>query len=340
MKRALITGITGQDGSYLAEFLLERGYEVHGIIRRVAMEDPEHRLWRVAHLRDRLHLHAASLESLPSLYRVLQAVGPDECYHLGAQSFVAYSFEDEFSTLNANINGTHHMVAAVRDVVPRCRFYFAASSEMFGKVVEAPQSERTPFHPRSAYGISKVAGFDLTRNYREAYDLFACSGILYNHESPRRGYEFVTRKITSHAARIKLGLAKEVRLGNLDARRDWGHAREYVKAMWLMLQQDVPDDYVIATGEQHTVREFAETAFKRLGLDYRRYVRVDQQFLRPAEVETLLGDASKARKQLNWSYQVTFDELVHEMVDADLRWLESRRTPSSRYRRQDGRRAA
>ncbi|WHZ25189.1 MAG: GDP-mannose 4,6-dehydratase [Nitrospira sp.] len=340
MKRALITGITGQDGSYLAEFLLERGYEVHGIIRRVAMEDPEHRLWRVAHLRERLHLHAASLESLPSLYRVLQVVGPDECYHLGAQSFVAYSFEDEFSTLNANINGTHHMLAAVRDVVPRCRFYFAASSEMFGKVAEAPQSERTPFHPRSAYGISKVAGFDLTRNYREAYDLFACSGILYNHESPRRGYEFVTRKITSHAARIKLGLAKEVRLGNLDAKRDWGHAREYVKAMWSMLQQDVPDDYVIATGEQHTVREFAEAAFKRLGLDYRRYVKVDQQFLRPAEVETLLGDASKARTRLNWSYQVTFDDLVHEMVDADLRWLESRRTSSSRYRRADGKRAA
>lgn len=340
MKRALITGITGQDGSYLAEFLLERGYEVHGIIRRVAMEDPEHRLWRVAHLRDRLHLHAASLESLPSLYRVLQAVGPDECYHLGAQSFVAYSFEDEFSTLNANINGTHHMLAAVRDVAPQCRFYFAASSEMFGKVAEAPQTERTSFHPRSAYGISKVAGFDLTRNYREAYHLFACSGILYNHESPRRGYEFVTRKITSHAARIKLGLAKEVRLGNLDARRDWGHAREYVKAMWLMLQQDVPDDYVIATGEQHTVREFAEAAFSYLGLDYRRYVRVDQQFLRPAEVETLLGDASKARKQLNWSYGVAFDELVHEMVEADLRWLESRRTPPSRHHRTDRRRAA
>jgi len=340
MKRALITGITGQDGSYLAELLLERGYEVHGIIRRVAMEDPEHRLWRVAHLRDRLHLHAASLESLPSLYRVLQAVDPDECYHLGAQSFVAYSFEDEFSTLNANINGTHHMLAAVRDVVPRCRFYFAASSEMFGKVTEAPQTERTSFHPRSAYGISKVAGFDLTRNYREAYNLFACSGILYNHESPRRGYEFVTRKITSHAARIKLGLAKEVRLGNLDARRDWGHAREYVKAMWLMLQQDVPDDYVIATGEQHTVREFAEAAFSHLGLDYRRYVRVDQQFLRPAEVETLLGDASKARRQLNWSYAVPFDELVHEMVEADLRWLESRRAPASRHRRPAGRRAA
>jgi GDPmannose 4,6-dehydratase len=248
-------------------------------------------------------------------------VAPHECYHLGAQSFVAYSFEDEFSTLNANINGTHHMLAAVRDVVPHCRFYFAASSEMFGKVVEVPQTEHTPFHPRSAYGISKVAGFDLTRNYREAYGLFACSGILYNHESPRRGYEFVTRKITSHAARIKLGLTTEVRLGNLDAKRDWGHAREYVKAMWLMLQQDEPDDFVIATGEQHTVREFAEAAFRYLGLDYQEYVAVDPQFLRPADVETLLGDPAKAKRKLGWSYQLTFGQLVHEMVDADMRWL-------------------
>jgi GDPmannose 4,6-dehydratase len=329
MKRALITGITGQDGSYLAEFLLDEGYEVHGIIRRVALEDPEHRLWRILLIRDRVHLHAASLESLPSLYRVLQAVAPDECYHLGAQSFVAYSFEDEFSTLNANINGTHHMLAAVRDVVPHCRFYFAASSEMFGKVEEVPQTERTPFHPRSAYGISKVAGFDLTRNYREAYGLFACSGILYNHESPRRGYEFVTRKITSHAARIKLGLAKEVRLGNLDAKRDWGHAREYVKAMWLMLQQDKPDDFVIATGEQHTVREFAEAAFGYLGLDYQKYVAVDPQFLRPADVETLLGDPAKAKQKLGWFYQLTFGQLVHEMVNADMRWLSGQRDDAS-----------
>ncbi len=328
MKRALITGITGQDGSYLAEYLLEKGYEVHGIVRRVALEDPEHRLWRIAHVKDRVHLHAGSLESLPSLYRVLNTVRPDECYHLAAQSFVAYSFEDEFSTLNANINGTHHMLAAVRDVVPRCRFYFAASSEMFGKVEEVPQTERTPFHPRSAYGISKVAGFDLTRNYREAYGLFACSGILYNHESPRRGYEFVTRKITSHAARIKLGLAKELKLGNLDAKRDWGHAREYVKAMWLMLQQNEPDDYVIATGEQHTVRAFAEAAFRHLGLDYRDYVQIDPQFLRPADVETLLGDPAKAKKTLGWSYRLSFDDLVSEMVDADVRWLEGRGKPS------------
>ena len=321
MKRALITGITGQDGSYLAELLLEKGYEVHGLVRRVAIEDPEHRLWRILHLKDRLKLHAASLESLPSIYRVFQAVKPDECYHLAAQSFVAYSFEDEFSTLNANINGTHHVLAALRDCAPDCRFYFAASSEMFGKVAQMPQNELTPFHPRSAYGISKVAGFHLTRNYREAYGVKASSGILYNHESPRRGFEFVTRKITSHAARIKLGLAKELRLGNLESRRDWGHAREYVRAMWLMLQQDEPEDYVIATGEQHSVREFVETAFSRLGLNYHDYVIIDPQLLRPADVETLLGDAAKARRKLGWSCQVKFKELVHEMVEADLRLL-------------------
>lgn len=321
MKRALITGITGQDGSYLAELLLEKGYEVHGIVRRVAIEDPEHRLWRILHLKDRLRLHAASLESLPSIYRVFQTVRPDECYHLAAQSFVTYSFEDEFSTLNANINGTHYVLAALRDCAPACRFYFAASSEMFGKVAEVPQRETTPFHPRSAYGISKVAGFHLTRNYREAYGIKASSGILYNHESPRRGFEFVTRKITSHAARIKLGLAKEVRLGNLEARRDWGHARDYVQAMWLMLQQNEPEDYVIATGEQHTVREFAEAAFSYVGLDYRNYVTIDPQFFRPAEVETLLGDATKAKNKLGWNFKTTFTELVREMVDADLQML-------------------
>ncbi|WP_447973260.1 GDP-mannose 4,6-dehydratase [Nitrospira sp. Kam-Ns4a] len=318
MKRALITGITGQDGSYLAELLLEKGYEVHGIVRRVAIEDPEHRLWRILHLRDRLRLHAASMESLPSIYRVFQAVKPDECYHLAAQSFVTYSFEDEFSTLNANINGTHYVLAALRDCAPDCRFYFAASSEMFGKVAQVPQNEATPFHPRSAYGISKVAGFHLTRNYREAYGIKAACGILYNHESPRRGFEFVTRKITSHAARIKLGLAKELRLGNLNARRDWGHARDYVRAMWLMLQQDEPEDYVIATGEQHSVREFAEAAFACVGLDYRDYVVVDPQLIRPAEVETLLGDATKARQRLGWTCQVKFQTLVQEMVEADL----------------------
>ncbi len=322
MKKALITGITGQDGSYLAELLLEKGYEVHGIVRRVAIEDPVHRLWRIFDIKDRLKLHAASLESYPSIYKVFQKVQPDECYHLAAQSFVAYSFEDEFSTLNANINGTHFVLSALKEVAPGCRFYFAASSELFGKVAETPQSECTTLHPRSAYGISKVAGFHLTQNYREAYGLKTTSGILYNHESPRRGFEFVTRKITSHAARIKLGLAKELRLGNLDAKRDWGHARDYVRAMWLMLQRDEPSDYVISSGEQHTVREFAEGAFSHIGLDYREHVVIDPQFLRPSEVETLLGDCTKARRELKWSPAVSFKELVQEMVESDLRLFE------------------
>ena len=321
MRKALITGITGQDGSYLAEFLLSKGYEVHGIVRRVAIEDPEHRLWRIMHLKDNLSLHVASLESFPSLYRVFQSVQPDECYHLAAQSFVAYSLEDEFSTLNTNINGTHHILAVLRDCSPDCRFYFAASSEMFGKTDEAPQTELTPFNPKSAYGISKVAGFHLTRNYRESYGVKASSGILYNHESPRRGFEFVTRKITSHAARVKLGLIKEVKLGDLEARRDWGHSREYVRAMWLMLQQKEPEDYIIATGEQHSVREFAELAFSCLGLDYQKHINIDPQFLRPARTENLLGSPEKAKKQLGWSYKLSFKELVQEMVEADLKFF-------------------
>lgn len=316
-KRALITGITGQDGSYLAELLLAEGYEVHGIVRRVALEDPEHRLTRIRGILDDVKLHPASLESHASLYRVLGSVLPDECYHLAAQSFVSYSFEDEFSTFNANINGTHYMLDAVRNVVPNCRFYFAGSSEQFGKADEVPQSETTRFHPRSAYGISKVAGFELTRNYREAYGLHASSGILFNHESPRRGFEFVTRKITSGVARILAGNASELRLGNLDARRDWGHAREYVRAMWLILQQPQPDDFVVATGESHSVREFVELAFSHAGLDYREHVVIDKALYRPAEVNTLLGDASKARRVLHWQPEVKFHELVSEMVAAD-----------------------
>jgi GDPmannose 4,6-dehydratase len=321
MKKALITGITGQDGSYLAEWLLAKGYEVHGIVRRVAIEDPQHRLWRLLPFKDRLHLHAASLESYASLHRAIDQLQPDECYHLAAQSFVAQSFEDEFSTLNTNINGTHYVLSAIKDCAPQCRFYFAGSSEMFGKVRATPQDEETPFHPRSAYGISKVAGFDLTRNYREAYGVKAWSGILYNHESPRRGFEFVTRKITSQVARIKLGLAKELPLGNLEAKRDWGHAREYVEGMWLMLQQDRPDDYVLATGETHTVAEFADIAFRHVGLDYREHVKVDPLFMRPAEVELLLGDPAKAKRELGWRHKTAFADLVAEMVDADLQLL-------------------
>lgn len=319
-RRALLSGITGQDGSYLAEMLLERGYEVHGIVRRVAIEDPEHRLWRIKHILDHIELHPASLESYPSIYRVMASVNPDEVYHLAAQSFVSYSFEDEFSTLNTNINGTHYMLAAFREVAPRARFYFAGSSEMFGESGVSPQNEQTVFHPRSAYGISKVAGFELTRNYREAYGLHASSGILFNHESPRRGFEFVTRKITSHAAKIKLGAANELRLGNLDARRDWGHAREYVEAMWSMLQQPAPDDYVIATGQTHSVREFLEIAFGHVGLSYKDYVAVDPKLYRPAEVNLLLGDCEKAKRVLGWRSTVAFSRLVCEMVDEDLEY--------------------
>ena len=317
--RALITGITGQDGSYLAELLTSKGYEVHGLVRRVALEDPAHRLGRLEAVRDRITLHAASLESFASLFKVVSDIIPDECYHLAAQSFVSYSFDDEFSTFNTNINGTHYVLAALRQVNPQCKFYFAGSSEMFGKVEEVPQTERTRFHPRSTYGISKVCGYDLTRNYREAYDAFAVSGIMFNHESPRRGYEFVTRKISSGVARIVAGQAKELRLGNLDAKRDWGHAREYVDAMWLMLQQAEPDDYVIATGETHSVREFCELAFSTVQLDYREYVTVDERFFRPAEVELLVGDASKARKVLGWEPKTSFQSLVREMVLEDVR---------------------
>ena len=319
MRRALITGITGQDGSYLAEHLLAEGYEVHGIVRRVALEDPTRRKGRIAHLLGRLTLHAASLESYASLFSIFSRNEFDECYHLAAQSFVAESFADGFSTLNANINGTHFILAALRELQPGCRFYFAGSSEMFGKVAEVPQTETTRFHPRSPYGISKVAGFDLTRNYREAYGMFCSSGILFNHESERRGFEFVTRKITSTVARIKAGTAAELRLGNLDARRDWGHAADYVRAMRLMLARDVPDDYVVATGETHTVREFCERAFARAGLDWEPYVKVDERFYRPAEVDILVGDASKARRELGWEPRYTFEQIVDEMVDADLR---------------------
>jgi GDPmannose 4,6-dehydratase len=318
-KRALITGITGQDGSYLAELLVSKGYDVHGTVRRVALEDPEHRLLRLSSIREKVTLHAGSAESNASTYEVVAAVQPEECYHLAAQSFVAYSFDDEFSTFNTNINGTHYVLSSLKTLAPKCRFYFAGSSEMFGMAEEVPQTERTRFHPRSSYGISKVAGFDLTRNYREAYNMHASSGILFNHESPRRGFEFVSRKITSGIARIVAGKSGELRLGNLEARRDWGHAREYVQAMWSMLQQDDADDYVIATGEAHTVREFIELAFDHAGLDWRKHVVVDPALFRPAEVNVLCGDSSKARARLGWTHQTTFEMLVKEMVDADLK---------------------
>ena len=317
-KTALITGITGQDGSYLAEYLLSLDYEVHGLVRRVALEQPEHRLSRLRPILDQIRIHTANLDSYASVFHVFSKHSFDECYHLAAQSFVAENFADGFSTMDININGTHYVLAAMRELQPKCRFYFAGTSEMFGSPDESPQSEATRFHPRSPYGISKVAGFHLSSNYREAYGMFCANGILFNHESPRRGFEFVTRKITYAAARIKLGLAKEVRLGNLDAKRDWGHARDYVRAMHLMLQQPKSDDYVVATGETHSVREFLSEAFAHVNLDFRDYVKRDETFYRPTEVDLLIGDASKAHRVLQWRPTIAFAELIREMVDSDL----------------------
>ena len=321
-KTALITGITGQDGSYLAELLLEKGYNVHGIVRRVAIEDPERRLWRIRHLQDKVMLHSASLESYASIFKVIDRIKPNECYHLAAQSFVSYSFEDEFSTFGTNIDGTHYVLSALQELAPSCRFYFAASSEMFGNAKTTPQNEDTPFYPRSTYGISKLAGFHLTRNYRETYELFALSGILFNHESPRRGFEFVTRKVTDAVAKIKLGFADELRIGNLEARRDWGYAGDYVKAMWLMLQQDEPEDYVIATEETHSVKEFIEIAFSYVDLNWADYVVTDEKFFRPAEIYELRGESSKARKKLGWKPTISFKDLIEMMLDKDIKRLQ------------------
>ena len=321
-KIALITGITGQDGSYLSELLLKKGYKVHGLVRRVASEDKTQRLWRLKHLLDKINLHAGSLESYASIIKLLAKIKPNEIYHLGAQSYIDYAFKDEFSTLNTNINGTHYLLSALRDFHPKTKFYFAASSEMFGKVREIPQKETTPFYPRSTYGISKVAGFDLTRNYREAYNLFCCSGILFNHESPRRGFEFVTRKITQAVARIKYGYQKKLYLGNMDSKRDWGHAKDYVEAIWLMLQQKKPEDYVISTGKQYSVRDFTKLAFRHVGLDYKKYVEIDKKLQRPSEVDTLLGNCNKAKKKLRWKPKYNFKGLVEDMVEEDLKFVE------------------
>ncbi len=327
MKKALITGITGQDGSYLAELLIAKGYEVHGIVRHAAIESPVHRISRISQLvkNKKITIHPASLENFASIYHVLTKVKPHEIYHLAAQSFVSYSFEDEHSTMGINIVGTHNMLSVAQQVVPKVKFYFAGSSEMFGKVAAVPQKEDTPFHPRSPYGISKVAGFDLTRYYREHKDfkMFAVSGILFNHESPRRGIQFVTRKITHTIARIKYGLEKELVLGNPDAKRDWGYAKDYVEAMWLMLQQPKPDDYVVATGETHTVKEFVDVAFEIAGLDPKKYVKYNaKDFVRPSEVDLLIGDPSKAKKALGWKPRVKFRELVKLMVKEDLKLME------------------
>jgi GDPmannose 4,6-dehydratase len=317
--RALITGITGQDGSYLAELLLEKGYEVHGMVRRSSSETFQ----RLEAIRDAIHLHTGDLLDQRSMVDVLRASEPDEIYNLAAMSFVAASWSQPVLTAEFTGVGATRMLEAMRETVPQARFYQASSSEMFGQVLEVPQTERTPFYPRSPYGVAKAYGHFITVNYRESYDLFACSGILFNHESPRRGLEFVTRKVTHAAAAIKLGLTDELALGNLDAERDWGYAKDYVEAMWLMLQRDAPEDYVIATGETHSVREVVDVAFHRLDLDPEQFVRIDPKFLRPAEVEQLVGNPAKAREELGWEPRTSFRELVELMVDADVELLAS-----------------
>jgi len=323
-KKALITGITGQDGSWLAELLLQKGYEVHGLVRRVALETQTHRLWRIKHIIKKIHLHSASMESYASIFNIIYKVKPDEVYHLAAQSYVSYSFEDEFSTLSTNINGTHYILSAIKETGVKTKFYFAGSSEMFGKTTQAPQNEETKFHPRSPYGISKVAGFELTRNYREAYNLHASSGILFNHESERRGFEFVTRKISIGAAKIKLGIENCIELGNLDAQRDWGYAPEYVEAMWLMLQQKEPDDYVVGSGKTHSVKEFVKLAFESLDLDYQKYIKINKNFYRPSEVDLLKSDCTKIKDIIGWEPKTSFENLVHKMVIFDYDQLKNK----------------
>lgn len=314
MKRALITGITGQDGSYLAEFLLGKGYEVYGMVRRSSTINYE----RISHIQERLKLMQGDLLDQNSLMEALRVSEPDEVYNLGAQSFVPTSWNQPVLTGEFTALGVTRMLEAIRTVNPKIRFYQASSSEMFGKIRETPQNERTPLYPRSPYGVAKVYGHWITVNYRESYGIFCCSGILFNHESPRRGLEFVSRKVTSAAAKIKLGLQKELRMGNLDARRDWGFAGDYVEAMWLMLQQKEPEDYVIATGISHSVKDLIKVAFDHVGLDWEEYVVSDPKLFRPAEVDCLLGDPRKAKSILGWQPKVTFEELIRMMVDADL----------------------
>ena len=315
MVKALITGITGQDGSYLAEFLLKKGYEVYGMYRRSSVET----FGRIDHIKDKINLVCADLTDQSSLNETIRTINPDEVYNLAAQSFVPVSWTQPLLTSDITALGVTRLLEAIRHINPKIKFYQASSSEMFGKVQETPQTEKTPFYPRSPYGVSKVYSFWITKNYRESYDMFCCNGILFNHESPRRGKQFVTRKITDSVVKIKLGLQKDLGLGNLDSKRDWGYAGDYVEAMWLMMQQDKPDDFVIATGETHSVREFCEIAFKRVGLNYEDYVKKDPKFFRPAEVDLLVGDYSKAKKELKWEPKIKFKELIEMMVDADLK---------------------
>ncbi|HEX4612182.1 MAG TPA: GDP-mannose 4,6-dehydratase [Urbifossiella sp.] len=329
MKRALITGVTGQDGSYLAELLLEKGYEVHGVVRRASTETFE----RINHLSGKIHLHQADLLDQLSIIDVMKESNPDEVYNLAAQSFVPTSWKQPVLTAEFTAVGVTRMLEAIRLLGPdRIRFYQASSSEMFGKVVEVPQKESTPLYPRSPYGVAKVYGHWITINYRESYNMYCCSGILFNHESERRGREFVTRKVTDGVARIKLGLGKELRLGNLDSKRDWGFAGDYVRAMWLMLQQDKPDDYVVATGETHTVKRLVEVAFRAAGLDWEKHVVIDPAFVRPAEVDLLIGDPAKAKAKLGWVPEVSFEQLVERMVKADLARLQGQPLPDFKAR--------
>ena len=316
-KKALITGITGQDGSYLAEFLLDKGYEVYGMVRRASVEKFE----RIDHIMDKITLVQGDLLDPYSLRDILEKVRPHEVYNLAAQSFVPTSWSQPVLTSEFTAIGVTKLLEAVRRVDPKIRFYQASSSEMYGKVLEVPQSETTPFYPRSPYGVAKVYGHFITVNYRESYNLFACSGILFNHESPRRGLEFVTRKVTNAVAKIKLGLASELRLGNLDAKRDWGFAGDYVRAMWLMLQQDTPDDFVISTGETHSVKELVEVAFSAVDLDWQKFVKIDPAFIRPAEVDLLIGDCTKAKTKLGWQPDMSFQDMIKLMVRSDLELL-------------------
>jgi len=345
-KKALITGITGQDGSYLAELLLSKGYSVHGIIRRVTLNDPQWRISRINHILSRLTIHSGQIENSGRIMEIFDQIVPDECYHLASQSDVALSFHDEYSTLQTNVTGTLNILKAVRQKAPHCKFYFAASSEMFGLAEETPQTEKTRFHPRSVYAISKVTGFDLTRNYREAYNLFACSGILFNHESPRRGYEFITRKIAREIARIKNGQTNVLVIGNPDSQRDWGFAGDYVKLMWLMLQQNKPIDYIGATGITHSVKDLINFAFKHIGLKYilddmhhlseeeadqetekrkkeknKIFVIQHPRFYRPSDAPRLQGDPTKAKHELNWQAETSFEQLIRMMIESELNIL-------------------
>ena len=317
MRKAIITGITGQDGSYLAELLLSKGYEVHGLVRRESFEDIE-KLENIKHIKDRLHLHEGSLNDHLTIYKIFSKVLPDECYHLSASSFVNYSFNDEFQTMNNNFNSTLYLLSTIREVKKECKFYFAGSSEMLGEPNESPQTEDTPFNPKSIYGISKVSSHYLLKNYREKEGIFACTGIMYNHESPRRGSQFVTKKIISSAVRIKMGLQNELYLGNLDAKRDWGYAPDYVEAMWQILQADRPDDFIISTGKLHTVREFLEIAFSYLDLNYEDYVELNPKFYRASEKNPLCGNPSKIKQTIGWENRKSLENIIKEMIDSEI----------------------